>query len=173
MSEIAKWFSELQHAIESAYPDRCEPLSGWMHSADLETHLLATPRRKTVLIMDRTGDYEYDDNMTQDTELTIDQETKQCYGLLCQRMTDVYGSTIDLDLDDSSLQIRIEPEDEEDDDAVTESYLSGAYYDNCANQEVSFWRLGPNYVCIQRIQKWGDGNFQYYVVATVTPSETN
>lgn len=145
-----------------------------MHSAELETHLLATPRRKTALIMDRTGDYENDENMTQDSELTIEQEIEQCYSLLGQRMTEVYGAAIDIEVDDSSLQARVEPDDEDDDDdAITESYMSGAWYDNSNDQDASFWRIGSNYVCIQRIKKWGDGNFQFYVIATVTPCESN
>ena len=124
-----------------------------MHSAELETHLLATPRRKTALIMDRTGDYENDENMTLDSELTIEQEIEQCYSLLSQRMTEVYGAAIDIEVDDSSLQARVEPDDEDDDDAITESYLSGAWYDNSNDQDASFWRIGSNYVCIQRIKK--------------------
>ena len=144
-----------------------------MHSPELETHLLATPRRKTVLIMDRTGDYENDENMTLDSELTVEQEVEQCYALLSQRMTEVYGATIDLEVDDSSLQSRVEPDDEDDDDAITESYLWGAWYDNCDDQDASFWRIKSDYVCIQKIRKWGDGSFQFYVIATVTPCESN
>ena len=166
-------FQHFSRLIDSPYPNECEQFAGWMHSAELETHLLATPRRKTALIMDRTGDYENDENMTQDSELTIEQEIESCFALLCQRMTEVYGAAIDLEVDDSSLQARIEPEDEDDDDALTESYLSGAHYDNCDDQEASFWRLGSDYVCIQKLKKWGDGDFKYYVIATVTPCEAN
>lgn len=174
MSGIVEWFSKLQQIIDSPYPDSCEVPSGWMHSAELETHLLATPQRKTALLMDRTGDYEYDENMTVDVELTIEQEIAQCFTLLCQRMTEVYGDAIDLELDDSSLQVRIEPDDEDDDDdAETRSFLSGAYYDNTDVHEASFWRIGSDYICIQKIKKWGDGNFQFYIIATVTPCESD
>lgn len=169
MSNLENWFTDLQRVIDAPYPEGTDELSGWMHSEELETHLLATPRRKTVLFMDRTGDYEYDEAMTVDVEVGIAVEIDQCYSALCQRMTDVYGTAVDLDLEDPSIQARIEPEDYNDDETM--SFLTGAYYDGSDDGDATFWELKGNYVCIQKIKNWGDGDFQFYVIATVTPRE--
>ena len=172
MAKVDEWVSKLREAIERPYPEKNEELSGWMHSVELETHLLATPRRKTVLFMDRTGDYENDEDLAVDGELEIAGEIDQCYTLLCEQMSALHGAALDEDIDDLPVQTRIEPDDDcDDDDAETKSYLSGAYYDNSDDDEASFWQVGNDYVCIQKLKKWGDGNFQFYVIATVTPRE--
>ena len=173
MSDVETWFSQLQQLIEMPYAERSAEFSGWMQSAQLETHLLATPRRKTILFMDRTGDYEYDEEMNLDVEVEMAVEVDQCYQLLVQRISEVYGPALEIPLDAPSLQARIEPDyDDADDDAETRSYLSGAYYDNSDDGAESLWQVGTDYVCIQKIKDWGDGNFGFYVIATVTPCET-
>ncbi len=123
MSEADKWLSQLKLAIDQPYPETVAEFAGWMHSEELETHLLHTPRRKTVLLMDQTGDYEYDEEMTLDGELELASQVDQFYAQVCQKISELYGAPLDLDLEDPSLQARIEPEDY-DDDAERASYLS-------------------------------------------------
>lgn len=172
MTEIQKWFSELQRMIDEPYHASCAEPTASMRSDKLETHLLATPRRKTILFIDRSGDFEYDEEMTVEMEVKFALEIDQCYALLCQRMIEVYGPALNLQIQDLDLQVRTEPEDDSDDQALTNSYLSGASYDNSDDGDESYWQFGTDFVCIQKIKNWGDGNFQHNVIETVTPRET-
>lgn len=170
-AEAEKWFKDLQDMITRPYPKRAtsSPLAG-MGRESMDRHLLATPRRKTALFLQQSGDYENDRHMTEDMEFAMEKAIGACYAALCKRMAAKYGPVLSTTGAGLPLQQRIRP-DADDEVLRLKSYETGAYYDNGDSGKASFWKVGADYVCIQEVRIRGDGDFEFYVIATMTPPE--
>jgi hypothetical protein len=163
----APFASSIQLPIDSA------------QSQNLRNFFRPTPTRKIDVLLIESGDYENEADLTEDTEISYgiaaDQMFKAARDALARRYGKALKSApkglIQVDTSDPPAGEATSKEGQIfDDESWTPEYEGGAEFTNGDSGDSRFWRVGSQFLVLQRVRITGDGTFDEVVLITASPA---
>ncbi|MCF2495701.1 hypothetical protein [Dyadobacter chenhuakuii] len=172
VKEIEQKVWQVVDLLESRFDqDVSEPIEN-TGNCNLSNFLRNGPNRKIVIFKYYYGDYEYDELISEDVEISISIANDAIYNTANNLLTKQFGPPQPLPIHDYNqlpfARIAKEKLKENKDYDWTPEYEGGALFENADDFIFSYWIKKNQYIVLQNGKIWGDGDFTFFVLVTIS-----
>jgi hypothetical protein len=162
----------LHAMLDKPYPSRITAPVDSSLSLNLRNFFRERPDRKVAVVFIGSGDYEYDEDMTQDIDIALSIEARQFYKMAGKAISTNHGEPL-AKAPVGLLSVNHDDDSKEgqsfNNEAWSPEYEGGAIFDNADNYDTQHWKIGADVLTLQWGTVTGDGDFDHFVLMTLTP----
>lgn len=130
------------------------------------------PNRKLVIFNESYGDYEHDESMSDEVEISMSADNDAIYSAAVDLFAKEFGPPLPLPIEsyDELPFSRTNFDDSADDEEGdwTPEYDGGALFENADDFVFEYWNQNNQYIVLQNGKIWGDGDFTFYVLVAIS-----
>lgn len=141
-------------------------------STDFLNFLRNGPNRKLVIFNESYGDYEHEESMSDDVEISIGADNDAIYSAAVDLLTKEFGTPSPQPVESYDelpfSRIHFKESADVEDGEWTPEYDGGALFENADDFVFEYWHQNNQYIVLQNGKIWGDGDFTFYVLVAIS-----
>jgi predicted DNA-binding WGR domain protein len=175
-SQYQELLTQIKNDLYTDFPQEVEKSSHEGMHRDISNFFRSGPFRKSYLVDVESGDYEWDEDLTEDVEMEMSSRIEAVYKNILQEAEKIFGASSRLPEDGTLMSEDNEDESKEgqvfDEIEWSPIFEKGAHINEYLDNIVC-WRINNRYLVLGNAEWQGDGNFEFLVYFSITPTLSN
>lgn len=172
IKELEQKVSQVVELLNEPFDEHVGEPAEVSGNSNFSNFLRNGPNRKLVIFNESYGDYEHDESMSDDVEISMSADNNAIYSAAVGLLTKEFGTPSPQPVEsyDELPFSRIHFDDSADieDGEWTPEYDGGALFENSDDFVFEYWHQNNQYIVLQSGKIWGDGDFTFYVLAAIS-----